>query len=100
MFFDSLTGLPHLRSLTIDYPVVSILQNCDFAMGERLAQMRHPSLISINLLADLDLAQISWKREDTKWVGYSDLWTDSYEIDIDSCPRSVLREQCDSTEGN
>ncbi len=64
--------------------MVSMLMAYDFSMGKNLARMRHPSLISLNILADLDLAQISWKRDGAKWVGFSDLWPDFFEIDIDT----------------
>lgn len=61
-----------------------MLMAYDFSMGTKLARMRHPSLVSLNILADLDLAQISWKRDGTKWVGFSNLWVDFYEIDIET----------------
>ena len=53
-------------------------------MGENLARMRHPSLVSLSILADLDLAHISWKRDGAKWVGFSDVWADICEIDIET----------------
>lgn len=77
-----------------------MLDAYDFSIGENLARMRHPSLISLNILADLDLAQISWKRDGAKWVGVSDMWEEVCETDIETLDSriSVFIKPRDSTE--
>ena len=56
----------------------------DFSTGEELARMRHPSLLSLNILLDENAAQILWRRYGAKWVGYSDTWSEICEVDIET----------------